>query len=174
MDYGKLVRETLQRLQANRIQMAALSEESSKFEQFIAATIPLLPENEQEQLMREFQAERDAREAHSTTLTAAIRSALREKIGVQMTVAEVRDRLEANGFDFSHYRTNPLAAISTTLRRMAERDDCYLTKSSLNGVATYASCEKYDTEPYRKAQKEAERMPMPAPTRPHGRRKAKK
>jgi hypothetical protein len=54
-------------------------------------------------------------------LTDACRTALRCS-GAPMTPIEIRDRLHATGFDLSRY-ANPLAAIHTVLRRLAENGE---------------------------------------------------
>jgi 2'-5' RNA ligase len=51
-----------------------------------------------------------------------------------MTPAEIRDRLASIGFDFETY-ANPLAAIHTTLKRLAEADE--IKQASLGGKARY-------------------------------------
>ncbi len=51
-------------------------------------------------------------------LTDACRTALR-CAGAPMTPIEIRDRLRSTGFDLSRY-ANPLAAIHTVLKRLAE------------------------------------------------------
>lgn len=58
-------------------------------------------------------------------LTDACRVALRAA-GRPMTVVEVRDRLAATGFDLEKY-ANALAAIHTTLKRLAESDEVGVT-----------------------------------------------
>jgi hypothetical protein len=54
-------------------------------------------------------------------LTDACRTVLRNA-GRPMTPSEVRDRLQGIGYDFSSY-SNALAAIHTTLKRLAEAEE---------------------------------------------------
>jgi len=51
------------------------------------------------------------------SLVEAVRKVLQEARGHFLTVSQVRDRLRTRGFDFSAYKSNELASISTTLRR---------------------------------------------------------
>lgn len=138
MDYVKLVTDTLQEIRRMREEYLRIGEELYKRIQFVGATMPLLPEEEQERLQREYRAEMETRHATEEGLTQAIRRVLRASPHEFFTVAEVRDKLQATGFDFSRYKSNPLAAISTTLNRMAERDKNHMWRDQLDGVATYA------------------------------------
>lgn len=61
----------------------------------------------------------------SSTLMEACRTALRTKR--RMSALEVRKALEASGFDFSGYTSNPLSSIHTTLRRLKENDEVRIT-----------------------------------------------
>src|SRR5258708_26905414 len=51
-------------------------------------------------------------------LTAAIRTALTDAGKEWMTPIEIRDYLQSISFDFEHYKTNPLASIHSTLKRL--------------------------------------------------------
>jgi len=61
----------------------------------------------------------------SGTLTEACRHALRQGTGRRkhMSAMDVRKAVEASGFDFSGYTSNPLSSIHTTLRRLKENDE---------------------------------------------------
>lgn len=137
MDYVKLVTDTLKEIRQMREQYLHLGDELLKRIHFVTATMPLLPEDEQERLQREYRAEIDARDAKEEGLTQAIKRVLRSAPMEFFTVAEVRDKLNATGFDFSAYKSNPLAAISTTLKRLSERDGS-IWADKLDGVATYS------------------------------------
>jgi hypothetical protein len=147
MDYVKLVTDTLQEIRRLREEYFRIGDELSKRIQFVSATMPLLPNEEQERLQRdyrEYKTEWDARGTGDGSLTRAIRRVLRNAArGEPLTVAEVRDKLQATGFDFSNYKSNPLAAISTTLKRMGERDEGNFKEGAiraekLDGVAIYS------------------------------------
>ena len=53
------------------------------------------------------------------TLTECCRDIL-QKNGEWMSAVQVRQALQAAGFDFSKYKSNPLASIHTTLKRLAQ------------------------------------------------------
>jgi hypothetical protein len=67
-------------------------------------------------------------------LTEAIRSVLKKNYRQWLTVTQVRDRLESAGFDFSSYKSSPLASISTTLKRFKAED---VETAEIDGVAAY-------------------------------------
>ena len=96
--------------------------EISKQRQFIAATLNMLSDDERkhfrERLIEAFQQN----ETRFTGLTDAIRKILQTGERKWRTVAEVRTLLSNSGFDFSSYTANPLASISTTLKRMAPNE----------------------------------------------------
>ncbi|HET9384334.1 MAG TPA: hypothetical protein VFO67_04240 [Gemmatimonadales bacterium] len=66
-------------------------------------------------------------------LTDACRTVLRNA-GAPMTPSDVRDRLQGIGYDLASY-SNPLAAIHTTLKRLAEAEE--LRTASLQGKPGY-------------------------------------
>lgn len=68
-------------------------------------------------------------------LTDACRTVLRNA-GVSMTPAEIRDRLEAIGCDLSGY-SNALAAIHTTLKRLAEAGELRKAAAAPSGKVGY-------------------------------------
>jgi hypothetical protein len=65
-------------------------------------------------------------------LTEACKTSLR-CAKAQMTPLEVRDRLQATGFDINRY-SNPLAAIHTVLRRLAESGEVRKRTTRAKGV----------------------------------------
>jgi hypothetical protein len=68
------------------------------------------------------------------SLTEAVRDTLYQSPKQWFTVAECRDRLQASGFDFSGYASNPLASISTTLARLVPKD---AEKRQFDAVTVY-------------------------------------
>ena len=58
----------------------------------------------------------------SGTLTETCRSVLR-KAKWRMSATDVKKAVEASGFDFSNYTSNPLSSIHTTLRRLKEGEE---------------------------------------------------
>jgi len=93
--------------------------EMLKHRQYMTATVQLLSDETREAwqaLIESILEEADTSSA--ATLTEAIKETLRVRYPEWLTVANVRDQLVAVGFDFSSYKSNELASVSTTLRRM--------------------------------------------------------
>jgi len=68
-------------------------------------------------------------------LTDACRAVLRSA-KIPMTPADVRDRLTGIGFEIAGY-ANPLAAIHTTLKRLAEAEELKVAVSGPSGKPAY-------------------------------------
>jgi hypothetical protein len=89
--------------------------EIAKLTQLILATFPLLPAEKQAL----FQTEIEELEAQSTGLSNAIKLVFSNRKGEWLSAVKVREHLNTMGFDLTQYRANPLASITTTLKRMA-------------------------------------------------------
>src|SRR5207253_3001518 len=63
-----------------------------------------------------------------------IKKVLQNAAANWLTAAQVRDRLVNSGFDLTLYASNPLASVSTTLRRMKPQE---VESSEIEGVAAY-------------------------------------
>ena len=61
-------------------------------------------------------------ETRSIGLKEAISRVLSANPLKAITATQVRDRLLESSFDFSNYTANPLASVSTTLKRMVGRE----------------------------------------------------
>jgi hypothetical protein len=115
IDYYKMFGDLIMRCSDLVQQRDQLEMELAKLRQLIIATFPLLPESKQ----KLYQSEIDAMDKESGLgLLEAIKLVFSMHKGDWLTVSKVRDYLEEMGFDFRHYRTNPLASIGTTLKRM--------------------------------------------------------
>jgi hypothetical protein len=107
-----------------RFQLLAEQNRNNNFEmlklrQYMTATLPLLGEKDREAyecLVNGILEDADAGVA--STLTFAIKRTLQVHFPDYLTVAKVRDELVTAGFDFSSYKSNELASVSTTLRRI--------------------------------------------------------
>ena len=111
-----------------------LETKCAKLRQFIMATLNMLPDEERVSFLAklsQFYQEDDIRTA---SLTDAIRRVLQSDSSVWRTAAEVRDRLTKGGFDFSGYTANPLASISTTLKRLKPGE---VEIAEIEGVSAY-------------------------------------
>jgi len=124
--------EKLEELQRDRETIEA---ETMKLEQLIAAAANMLPDDVRILVMQRMEMLRELSRFRDVGLTEAIRSVLRQGSGDWLTATNVRDRLLSLGFDFTAYSTNPLASISTTLRRM-KREEVETTTVD-GGVAAY-------------------------------------
>lgn len=78
----------------------------------------------------------------SASLTNAVRT-LMQTSGWH-TVANVRTLLEEHGFNFSEYKTNALASVATTLRRLKDADQLEATK--IKGLLSIAQRNSSETE----------------------------
>ena len=134
-DYLSIVRDALEKLKTLNGQREALDIESVKLEQFIIATANLLLESERNLVLATMENLQEVHRLREVGLTDAIRSVLKAAAGEWLTAAHVRDRLISAGFDFSTYTANPLASVSTTLRRI-KSDDVETTNVD-GGVTAY-------------------------------------
>ncbi len=124
--------EKLEELQNDRETIEA---ETMKLEQLIAAAANMLPDDARTLVIQRMEMLRELSRFRDVGLTDAIRSVLRQGSGDWLTATNVRDRLLSLGFDFTAYSTNPLASISTTLRRMKPEE--VETTTVDGGVASY-------------------------------------
>lgn len=98
-------------------------------------------------------------------LTDACRVTLRCAPG-PMTAVEVRDRLQATGFDLGRY-ANPLAAIHTVLGRLAESGEAAISEADETTRTAYAFRERPPAG-------QPSRGPQARPSRPASRRRPAK
>jgi hypothetical protein len=118
IDYKSILNDAFALLGLAMQKSEAAEIEIAKQKQFIVATMRMLSDEDKKHFDEMFNAA-VARDANrSSGLKEAIRKLFPRWGGQWLTVAEVRDCLDNVGFDFSDYTTNPLASISTTLRRM--------------------------------------------------------
>jgi hypothetical protein len=114
INYDEMFSALVQRSNDLSRQRDAIDVEIAKVRQLIIATFPLLPA--EKQLL--FQEDIEAMDEESAGLLDAIKLVFSAHKGEWLTVSKVRDYLLVMGFDFRHYRANPLASIGTTLKRM--------------------------------------------------------
>src|SRR5579859_3368960 len=115
-DYSTVAAKALIRYAQLVTQREELDIEIAKLNQFLRATINLLSD-EDKQLYAATLAEVLG---SPVGLADAIRQVLKTNALKWLTVSEIRDRLKESGFDFSGYMANPLASVSTTIRRMKD------------------------------------------------------
>jgi hypothetical protein len=133
-DYKAVLNDTLRKMVAVREETERLDMEAAKLRQFFFAALNMLPEDDRAQYMAIFSEAGEGLNVREGSLKDAIAAILREAIPKYLTVADVRDRLNKSGFDFSHYTANPLASVSTTLKRMKPEE---VESMSIEGVTAY-------------------------------------
>lgn len=131
-DYRQLMIEGIEKWGFLTQQRAEIDAEILKLRQFLHGTMNMLSNTDK----RIFQAQLANMEARSGGLVEAVREILKMATHTQtyFTAAEVRDNLIKAGFDFSEYRSNPLASVNTTIRRFKSSD---VERKDVNGVAVY-------------------------------------
>jgi hypothetical protein len=130
-DYTKVAMDALIKYSALVAQKEELEIEIAKVNHFLLATISLLPDDQHERYL----AMIGTIGSGPAGLGDAIRQALKRRPR-WFTVTQVRDELLQSKFDFSGYTTNPLASVSTTLRRMKDAEIQKATNKS-RGVTMY-------------------------------------
>jgi hypothetical protein len=133
-DYKAVLDNAMVKLRTLLAQREETDVQISKLRQFIHATINMLPDNERESFTEQVNIVSQKIERRDAGLTDAIREVLQETGVRWLTAAEVRDRLSLLGFDFSDYTANPLASVSTTLRRMKPGE---VETTMVSGVTAY-------------------------------------
>lgn len=140
IDYEAALADTLVRLGAISTEMGRLEIEAAKLKQFFSATLNMLPDAKRSEFVTLFRQISESSAASESSLKRAIQHVLLDVYPNYLTAALVRDKLQTQGFDFSEYKSNPLASISTTLRR-AKRTD--IESTQIEGVTAYRLAEPY-------------------------------
>lgn len=133
-DYKAVLNDTLRKMVKVREETERLEIDAARLRQFFFATLNMLPEEDRGKYMEVFRQAAEGLDVREGSLKDAILAILREAAPKYLTVADVRDRLNKSGFDFSHYMANPLASVSTTLRRMKPEE---VEPTSIEGVTAY-------------------------------------
>jgi hypothetical protein len=134
VDYFGLVSQALSRVEELQTQREVIDTEIMKQEQFITATANFLIDEQRDLVLKRLEIIRDLQRVRESSLTESVRFVL-GKADEWLTTSQVRDRLIALGFDFSLYSTNPLASVSTTLRRMKFEE--VETRTTSDGITAY-------------------------------------
>lgn len=121
-DYLRIVSNALSKLEVLHRQSEALNAEVFKLEQFISATANMLPDQQRELALRRMSVIQELSQIREVGLTDAIRSVLKSSGEEWLTVANIRDKLRSCGFDFTAYTSEPLASVSTTLKRLKSEE----------------------------------------------------
>jgi hypothetical protein len=124
-EYMRILENSIAKLDQLQRQKDRIELEMSKLRQLIQATLNMFdhpPSGRLGKRLAQIEADLE-RESSSYGLTEAIRAALQASGPKFLSVAMMRDALVKGGFDFSSYKSNPLAAVSTTLRRLAANNN---------------------------------------------------
>lgn len=139
-DYTAVLADTLSKLGKIGSEVERLEIEAAKLRQFFSATLNMLPDSERTGWIELFQNLTELAKANEKSLKDAIHNVLRQAYPTYLTAANVRDRLQAAGFDFSYYKSNPLASVSTTLRRFSDSE---VESTQIEAVTAYRISEFY-------------------------------
>ena len=139
-DYKAVLNETLRNMVAIREKTERLEIEAAKLRQFFFATLNMLAETDRAQFMEAFRQAGEGLDVRERSLKEAIADILRKSSPKYLTAADVRDRLRANGFDFSGYTSNELASVSTTLRRLKPEE---AEMTTIEGVMAWRAKESW-------------------------------
>ena len=116
IDYWKMFADLMQRRAFLTRQRDEAEVELSKTKQLILSIFAMLPEDQRKASQRLI----DDMEAESSGLQDVIELVFSAHEGDWLSLSNVRDRLIEIGFDLRRYKANPLASISTTLKRMVK------------------------------------------------------
>lgn len=133
-NYKALLNEALVKLEKAVTQRNNLEIEIAKLRQFIAATTNMLPDQERVEFECEMLNRFGESVQQTAGLAASIRKVLREAPYRWFTAAQVRYQLVKFGFDFSGYTSNPLASVSTTLKRFKAGE---VETATIEGATAY-------------------------------------
>jgi hypothetical protein len=141
-NYKEQLDAIIRRISAIVREKSDLEAEAVKLKQLVHATANMLPDKERDEVLTKWGTILQVEVNHETSLTEAIRRVLQRHNEQWLTTAKVRDLLVSSGFDFSGYVSNPLASVSTTLRRLPPQE---VEAAEIDGVAAYRWSGKKET-----------------------------
>jgi hypothetical protein len=141
LDYFGLAIASIQKIEKLHKEREALDIEIAKQEQFVYATANFLPDEHRKLVTERIRLFQDLTRVRDAGLADAVRAVLAAE-GDWLTTTQARDRLISLQFDFGSYTTNPLASVSTTLRRMKPED---VEIGTIDGVTAYRWKHKTNT-----------------------------
>jgi hypothetical protein len=133
-DYPAVLDASLEKLGAALQKTRELEVEIDKLKQFISAAINMLPDEDRVCFIAKLDQLAFAEDIRSVGLKEAIIRILSAQSKNWFTAANMRDALLESGFDFRNYTANPLASVSTTLKRMKSNE---VESTTNGGVAAY-------------------------------------
>jgi hypothetical protein len=113
-----------------------LDAEAARLTQLMYATANMLPDKERNEVVDKWVSMFQTQLTRETSLSDAVRKVFQQAgFRARLTVAEVRNRLIASGYDFTAYLSNPLASVSATLVRLKDKGE--LDSDTVEGVTVY-------------------------------------
>jgi hypothetical protein len=136
-DYKKVLKNAILRFAKLSDEREELDVELAKLRQFIHATANLVSDKDRAALLAIFN-DLDSRSVMAaSSLIDSIRLVMAGDTTKWMTAADVKRALEAQGFNFGSYVSNPLSSVSTTLRRLKEHRE--VETDEIEGVTVFRS-----------------------------------
>jgi hypothetical protein len=136
IDYKKSASEALARLEEILPLIESLRDESDRLVAFIGSIAKLLPPEDAAEF-RDKLLEYSARvHVRAASLTGAVKNVLIDS-KEWMTVVDITAKLTQQGFDFSEYKSNPAPSVSTTLRRLLEKEKPEIEAKQFDGTTAY-------------------------------------
>jgi hypothetical protein len=145
-DYVAAFESSVRELESFYAQREQLEFKIARVKQFIQASLEMMPEAAREERITRFKHLLHPHGTRGPGLTAAIRRILKRGAVRPFTVAEVRDRLVDAKFDFSAYKSNPLASVAATLKRMHLAGEEDLEMIVADGVMHYRYKPRFDSD----------------------------
>lgn len=133
LDYLNAATDAIEKLKKLQTQREAIDAEAMKLEQFVVAAANMLPDDGRDVLLKNLELTQELSRIREVGLTDAIRTVLKSA-REWLSVTTVRDHLIAIGFNFSGYSANPLASVSTVLRRLSLDE---VERKTADGIAVY-------------------------------------
>jgi hypothetical protein len=130
IDYTAILEQALSECGVMILQRQELDLEIAKKTQFIRATMNMLPDAER----AAFEPTLNSLSGPSLGLTDAIRKILQTAPNKPFTATQVRDELQKVNFDFTSYKTNPLASIHAVLKRLKPEE---VGTTDIDGVTAW-------------------------------------
>lgn len=134
-DYQQILNRALQEYESLKSRREEIDLRMTKQLAFIRATLNLLPPQQEAEFTARMEEIARKNQIRDEGLIESVRRILQRANGKFLTATQIRDFLLHFGFDFSAYRSNPLASVSTTVRRLRETDR-NVESSQSEGVAT--------------------------------------
>jgi hypothetical protein len=134
IDFKKLLEQSLEKYGGLKIRRDQLDAEMMKQMEFIRALVHMLSDEDRKEFKDRINEAFENSQIKEAGLTESIRLVLQRARDQFLTATQVRDHLVQSGFDFSEYSSNPLASVSTTLRRLKPEE---VEAIEVRGVAAY-------------------------------------